>query len=79
MGVKLCSWIDILERQKDNFSHALEQIRVGQSEQLSRSDAAPTAPAAIPIRRNASRLVISFSIAESQYLVLMMQRYEKIA
>ena len=29
-GVKLCSWIDILERQKDNFSHALEQIRVGQ-------------------------------------------------
>ncbi len=29
-GVKLCSWIDILERQKDNFSHSLEQIRVGQ-------------------------------------------------
>lgn len=29
-GVKLCNWIDILERQKDNFSHALEQIRVGQ-------------------------------------------------
>lgn len=29
-GVKLCSWIDILERQKDNFKHALEQIRVGQ-------------------------------------------------
>jgi adenylosuccinate lyase len=29
-GVKMCSWIDILERQKDNFSHALEQIRVGQ-------------------------------------------------
>lgn len=29
-GVKLCSWIDILERQKDNFTHALEQIRVGQ-------------------------------------------------
>src|SRR5574344_35186 len=29
-GVKLCSWIDILERQKDNFSHALEGIRVGQ-------------------------------------------------
>lgn len=29
-GVKLCSWIDILERQKDNFLHALEQIRVGQ-------------------------------------------------
>lgn len=29
-GVKICSWIDILERQKDNFAHALEQIRVGQ-------------------------------------------------
>lgn len=29
-GVKLCSWIDILERQKANFEHALEQIRVGQ-------------------------------------------------
>ncbi len=29
-GVKLCSWIDILERQKDNFTHAAEQIRVGQ-------------------------------------------------
>ena len=29
-GVKLCSWIDILERQKDNFVHASEQIRVGQ-------------------------------------------------
>lgn len=29
-GAKLCSWIDILERQKDNFTHALEQIRVGQ-------------------------------------------------
>jgi len=29
-GVKLCSWIDILERQRDNFSHALEQIRIGQ-------------------------------------------------
>ncbi len=29
-GVKLCSWIDILERQRDNFLHALEQIRVGQ-------------------------------------------------
>lgn len=29
-GVKLCSWIDILERQRDNFSHAAEQIRVGQ-------------------------------------------------
>ena len=29
-GVKLCSWVDILERQRDNFVHALEQIRVGQ-------------------------------------------------
>ena len=29
-GVKLCSWIDILERQKQNFEHALEEIRVGQ-------------------------------------------------
>lgn len=29
-GIKMCSWIDILERQKDNFIHALEQIRVGQ-------------------------------------------------
>jgi len=29
-GVKICSWIDILERQRDNFEHALEQIRVGQ-------------------------------------------------
>ncbi len=29
-GVKLCNWIDILERQRDNFEHALEQIRVGQ-------------------------------------------------
>ena len=29
-GVKVCSWIDILERQKDNFKHALEEIRVGQ-------------------------------------------------
>ncbi len=29
-GVKLCSWIDILERQRDNFEHALEEIRVGQ-------------------------------------------------
>lgn len=29
-GAKLCSWIDILERQRDNFTHALEQIRVGQ-------------------------------------------------
>lgn len=29
-GAKMCSWIDILSRQKDNFEHALEQIRVGQ-------------------------------------------------
>src|SRR5574344_915344 len=29
-GVKLCSWIDILTRQKDNFLHTLEEIRVGQ-------------------------------------------------
>ena len=29
-GAKLCNWIDILERQRDNFIHALEQIRVGQ-------------------------------------------------
>lgn len=29
-GVKVCSWIDILERQRENFKHALEQIRVGQ-------------------------------------------------
>lgn len=29
-GVKLCNWIDILERQRDNFVHATEQIRVGQ-------------------------------------------------
>ena len=29
-GVKLCSWIDILERQRDNFTRAAEQIRVGQ-------------------------------------------------
>ena len=29
-GVKLCNWIDILERQKENFVQATEQIRVGQ-------------------------------------------------
>ncbi len=29
-GVKLCSWIDILNRQRNNFRNALEQIRVGQ-------------------------------------------------
>ena len=29
-GIKLCNWIDILERQRENFIRALEQIRVGQ-------------------------------------------------
>lgn len=29
-GVKICGWIDILERQRDNFIHALEEISVGQ-------------------------------------------------
>ena len=29
-GVKLCSWLDILKRQKENFEQALEQIKVGQ-------------------------------------------------
>lgn len=29
-GVKVCSWIDILERQRANFIHALDEIRVGQ-------------------------------------------------
>ena len=29
-ATKLCNWLDILQRQKDNFKHALEQIRVGQ-------------------------------------------------
>ena len=29
-GVKVCSWLDILRRQKENFIQALEQIRVGQ-------------------------------------------------
>ena len=29
-GVKICSWIDILERQRDNFIHALDQIKIGQ-------------------------------------------------
>ena len=29
-GIKLCSWIDILKRQRTNFATALEQIRVGQ-------------------------------------------------
>lgn len=29
-GVKLCSWLDVLKRQRENFKNALEQIRVGQ-------------------------------------------------
>lgn len=29
-GVKMCNWLDILRRQKENFEFALEQIRVGQ-------------------------------------------------
>src|SRR5574344_325686 len=29
-GVKVCSWIDILERARTNFLHALENARVGQ-------------------------------------------------
>ena len=29
-GIKLCSWLDILKRQKVNFEQALEQIKVGQ-------------------------------------------------
>lgn len=29
-GVKICSWIDIVERAKKNFNHALEEINVGQ-------------------------------------------------
>lgn len=29
-GIKLCSWLDILKRQRTNFAAALEQIRVGQ-------------------------------------------------
>ena len=29
-GIKICNWIDILERQRTNFIHALEEIRVGQ-------------------------------------------------
>lgn len=29
-GVKICNWIDILERQRNNFVHALDGIRVGQ-------------------------------------------------
>lgn len=29
-GIKICNWIDILERQRNNFVHALDEIRVGQ-------------------------------------------------
>ena len=29
-GAKMCSWIDILERQRANFIHALDEIKVGQ-------------------------------------------------
>lgn len=29
-GLKMCSWIDILERQKENFLHALKEVTVGQ-------------------------------------------------
>ena len=29
-GVKVCNWIDILERQRTNFIHALNEIKVGQ-------------------------------------------------
>ena len=29
-GIKLCNWIDILRREKENFIQATEQIRVGQ-------------------------------------------------
>jgi len=29
-GLKICSWIDILERQRDNLVHALDEILVGQ-------------------------------------------------
>lgn len=29
-GVKICNWIDILQRQRANFIHALDQISVGQ-------------------------------------------------
>lgn len=29
-GVKICNWVDILERQRNNFVHALDEIRVGQ-------------------------------------------------
>lgn len=29
-GVKICAWLDAFERAKENFEHALEQIRIGQ-------------------------------------------------
>ena len=29
-GVKICNWIDITQRQRANFIHALDEIRVGQ-------------------------------------------------
>ena len=29
-GLKMCSWIDILERQKENFVYALKEVSVGQ-------------------------------------------------
>lgn len=29
-GVKICNWIDILERAQKNFNNALEQIKIGQ-------------------------------------------------
>lgn len=29
-GVKVCSWLDAFERVEKNFSHALEEIRIGQ-------------------------------------------------
>ena len=29
-GIKICNWIDILERQRANFIHALDEIKVGQ-------------------------------------------------
>lgn len=29
-GVKLCTWIDAFERAQENFTHTLEQIRIGQ-------------------------------------------------
>ena len=29
-GIKICNWIDIIERQRANFIHALDEIKVGQ-------------------------------------------------